>query len=225
MVSGLDPIPQDPEYHFFTDSRTFVFTPNFFNVVSNLPFLLIGIFAVKKMAINQLVILDEFKLVYWVLFIGVILVALGSGFYHLWPANQTLMWDRIPMTIVISSLFSIIIAEFTSQKLAKFILVPLLVLGISSVIYWYIGEKAGNGDLRFYGLVQFLPVLIIPVVLILFNSAFTDSRAYWWLLLCYLIAKLFEHFDDEVFSLLGFISNGMDSSFPTGIVMCQTEDC
>ena len=205
-VLSLNPIPQDSRYHLFVDNRTIFFTPNFFNVVSNLPFLLIGFLAVKKMVINQLVIVNEFKLVYWVFFAGVILVALGSGYYHLWPANHTLVWDRIPMTIVISSLLSIIIAEFISQKLAKLILLPLLILGVSSVIYWYIGEKAGDGDLRFYALAQFLPMLIIAIVLILFKSDFTDSRAYWWVLLCYLIAKLFEHFDEVVYSLSGLIS-------------------
>ncbi len=158
------------------------------------------------MVFDQLVIVNEFKLVYWVFFAGVILVALGSVYYHLWPANHTLVWDRVPLTIVISSLLSIIIAEFISQKFAKLILPPLLILGISSVIYWYIGERAGDGDLRFYGLVQFLPMLIIAIVLILFTSPFTHGFTYWWVLLCYVIAKLFEHFDYAVFSLSGFIS-------------------
>ena len=30
--------------------------------------------------------------------------------------------------------------------------------------------------------------------------------AYWWLLLTYLVAKLFEHFDGAIYDLIGFIS-------------------
>ena len=38
----LPPMPQDPEYHNFADRRMLLDIPNFFDVISNLPFLLIG---------------------------------------------------------------------------------------------------------------------------------------------------------------------------------------
>jgi hypothetical protein len=38
----LPPIPQDPSYHQFADQRTLLGIPNFWNVVSNLPFVLVG---------------------------------------------------------------------------------------------------------------------------------------------------------------------------------------
>ncbi|MBT3812899.1 MAG: hypothetical protein HOE45_04700 [Gammaproteobacteria bacterium] len=34
-----------------------------------------------------------------------ILVAAGSSYYHWNPNNQTLVWDRLPMTICFMSLF------------------------------------------------------------------------------------------------------------------------
>ena len=42
-VIALDPIPQDPAYHAFADQRTLFLLPNFMDVVSNVPFLLVGI--------------------------------------------------------------------------------------------------------------------------------------------------------------------------------------
>ncbi len=42
VIFSMDPIPQDPAYHRFADSRTVLGIPNFQNVASNLPFLLIG---------------------------------------------------------------------------------------------------------------------------------------------------------------------------------------
>jgi len=38
----LPPIAQDPSYHQFADQRTLLGIPNFWNVVSNLPFVLVG---------------------------------------------------------------------------------------------------------------------------------------------------------------------------------------
>ena len=212
LISGLlltvlmKPIVQVASYHLFSDSRRVLSIPNFYNVVSNLPFLLIGVVALQRLLASKLVILNEFRLAYLILFIGVILVALGSSYYHLWPMNQTLVWDRIPMTIVFMSLFSIIVAEFISIRIAKLIFWPLLILGVSSVIYWQLGDKTGYGDLRFYGLVQFLPIMMMPILLICFDPLFSHKTVYWCLLGLYLLAKLFEHFDERVYFSLEFTS-------------------
>lgn len=77
------------------------------------------------------------------------------------------------MTIAFMALFSIIIAEFVSTQLAKLILWPLIIFGIFSIIYWHTTESEGNGDLRLYILVQFLPMIIIPLILIFFKSPLT----------------------------------------------------
>src|SRR5262249_27963777 len=37
-------VPQDPNYHLFADTRTIAGIPNFWNVVSNVPFALVGIY-------------------------------------------------------------------------------------------------------------------------------------------------------------------------------------
>jgi hypothetical protein len=38
----VPPIPQDQSYHQFADQRALLGMPNFWNVVSNLPFIVIG---------------------------------------------------------------------------------------------------------------------------------------------------------------------------------------
>lgn len=202
----IPPIPQDLAYHQFADQRKIFRVPNFWDVVSNIPFLIVGLLGIKKLAQGNLRIIREFKIAYYTLFVGVALVSLGSGYYHLWPDNLSLVWDRLPMTIAFMSLIAIITAEFVSLRLAKKMFWPLLLLGISSVIYWILTENAEQGDLRFYGLVQFLPMVSIPIVLLCFNSKFSHTNVYWWLLICYFAAKLFEHFDGEIFSALSVIS-------------------
>jgi len=203
----LAPISQDISYHSFKDGRELLAVANFWNVISNLPFLLVGLLGLKKLSSNDLLNINpELKLAYIFLFGGVALVAFGSSYYHLEPNNQTLLWDRLPMTIAFMALFSIVIAEFVSLKVGKLLLLPLILVGISSVLYWYWGELNGVGDLRFYALVQFLPILCIPVILLFFSSTNVKACGYWWLLLAYVVAKFLEYFDSEVFEFLGFIS-------------------
>lgn len=206
-VLNLEPIAQDLSYHDFEDSRDIFGIPNFWNVVSNIPFFVVGVFGLYRLLIaNNLVIIDELKIAYILLFSGASLVSIGSGYYHLQPDNMTLVWDRLPMTVVFMALFSIIIAEFISVRAGKVLLLPLVLAGITSVVYWYFTEIGGEGDLRYYAVVQFLPIFVIPVILISFRAQHTNVVAYWGLILAYIAAKLFEHFDAQVFDLASYIS-------------------
>lgn len=202
-----NPIGQDPNYHGFSDARKIFSILNFWNVVSNVPFLVVGLFGLYKILVSgNLTIKNELKAAYILLFFGVMLVAFGSGYYHLSPNNQTLVWDRLPMTIAFMALFSIVISEFISNAAGKALLFPLIIIGVASVFYWHFGELKGAGDLRLYAFVQFFPMLVIPVILICFGSSFTEVKGYWFLLMAYIAAKLFEQFDAEVYAALGFMS-------------------
>ena len=86
------------------------------------------------------------------------------------------------------------------------LLLPLLVAGIASVCYWHYTEARGMGDLRPYALVQFLPMLLIPLILLMFKPAFTSGWGYWLLMLGYVLAKILEHFDAGVYAVLSFLS-------------------
>ena len=105
------------------------------------------------------------------------------------------------MSIGFMSLLSLVIAEFISIKLARRLFIPLVVAGISSVLYWHYTEQTGNGDLRFYILTQFLPMLIIPLILLLYRKPYEFYRGYVYLLVGYFAAKLFEHFDQPIYEL------------------------
>ena len=131
----------------------------------------------------------------WFLFFaGVTIVCFGSAYYHLQPNNDTLVWDRLPMTIGFMALFTGLLTEYVHPKIERMILLPAIILGISSVIYWQYFD-----DLRFYFWIQLIPLLTIPVVLTLFSKKHTHN---WLLLLAlafYLLAKVAEFFDYEIF--------------------------
>lgn len=202
-------IPQDPTYHNFSDSKTYFSVPNALNVLSNIPFILVGFYGVFSLMWGKLTsstLIKSNELAYWVLFLGTAFVGFGSSYYHLSPSNETLVWDRLPMTIAFMSLYSIIICEFVSVKYCRATLIFLLMSGTISVLYWWYTESHGVGDLRYYIVVQFFPVITIPIILLFFRSKFTLVSAYWVLLLLYVLAKLVEYFDHQIHGALSVLS-------------------
>jgi len=194
-------IPQDPAYHQFADSRTLLGIANFWNVITNIPFVLVGIFGLVRL--SRVVALRSG---YLIVCIGIVLVAVGSSYYHYAPSTKSLVWDRLPMTIVFMALFSAIIEDRVSGRAGKILLWPLIVVGAASVGYWHLSELQGNGDLRPYGLVQFLPLVLIPLILILFPTGAMRTSFLWWTLVIYALSKIAEHFDLWIFEITGMIS-------------------
>ena len=201
------PIPQDPAYHLFADNRRLLGVDNFWNVMSNLPFLVIGAWGVVFVFRHgHGLTLPGLELSYIVFFSGVFLTALGSGYYHLAPANEPLVWDRLPMTIGFAGFFAIIVGEFVSPHMGRRLLVPMLLAGIVAVEYWAFTEARGVGDLRPYAIVQFLPMLLIIAILATCKPAIGGARIFWLMLLSYVLAKFAEFFDASVFSAGSVIS-------------------
>ena len=207
----VEPIPQDPAYHRFADTRTWFAIPNFADVVSNTGFAvagLLGLVAVTRT--RSLFDNSDDARPYLVFFAGVALIGLGSAFYHWAPSNERLLWDRIPMSVAFMALVSAIVADRIHRRAGNGWLLGLLVLlGIGSLLYWYVTELQGRGDLRFYAFVQFYPVIVLPVVIWLFRDRrYTAGRYIAWVFAWYGLSKLLEHYDSTVFSLLGGTVSG-----------------
>lgn len=195
-------IPQNPAYHQFADQSAHLGIPNFWNVATNLPFLAIGLAGVRELYHGRPVIVPELWLAYLAFFGGVALVGPGSAYYHLAPDNDTLVWDRLPMTLAFMAFLSIIVGEYIAVATGRHLLRPLLLVGVGSVLYWHVGERLGHGDLRLYGLVQFLPMLLIPLILLMFRPRHTGAAYLWAMLGAYLAAKLAESLDGPIFRAL-----------------------
>ena len=198
-------IPQNPAYHQFKDARTIWGIPNFWNVVSNVPFFIVGLMGVWGL-FGKLRHIPEQKPAYATFFGGVLLVAFGSGYYHVAPDNATLVWDRLPIAVAFMALFSVVLSEFLSPRLGGRMFLPLVFCGFASVLYWHFSEQSGNGDLRPYVAVQLLPILTIPIILLTCKPRYTHSFGYWCLFVAYLLAKVLEYLDGEIYALLSVIS-------------------
>ena len=189
----VPPIPQDQSYHQFADQRALLGMPNFWNVVSNLPFIVIGAIGLAQFHRDPVTA---------VLFGGIFLTGFGSSYYHWSPSDSTLLWDRLPMTLAFMAILAAAIEERVDAQAGRILLWPLLALGIVSLLVW-----RWRDDLRLYAWVQFYPCLALPVLFVLCRPKYT--RASWWVIaaVLYVLAKVMEYTDRAIY-LAGSIVSG-----------------
>ncbi len=201
-LAAYGPIAQDPSYHEFADHRELFGIPNFWNVFTNIPFVVLGLAGLYRCREKHACAGEaNSRLSHSILFTGVLLTGLGSAYYHLQPDNWGLFWDRLAMALTFMAFLSILIAEYAGRLLGKQLLAPLVLFGIFSVVYWIGTEIHGSGDLRLYVLTQFLPMVIIPVILVFRRSTTIRTRDILVIGAYYALAKLFEFFDAQIYLL------------------------
>src|SRR5215467_10529843 len=190
----LPRIPQPQSYHAFADQRSFLGIPHFADVVSNVPFAIFGLWGLIFLLrysddeLGKHFLDRRERWFYIIISIGLFLTAFGSGYYHLDPGNERLVWDRLPMTIVFMSLVAALIAERINLRAGLWLLPLLLLIGVASVLQWYISELRGAGDLRFYGTVQAYSVIFVLLAL-LFPTPYTYGSDLLWVAGFYVLAK------------------------------------
>lgn len=196
------PIAQWPTYHDFADQRSGFGIPNLADVLSNLPFAIVGIWGLTATSLSA----------GWRLFAFALLAtAAGSAFYHWAPGNGALVFDRLPIAWACAALLCSFLAERVDPRWARpAVLGAALLVASASVGLWWLSEVLGRSDLRAYLFVQFLPMLLVPAALLLRLPVRTPrclaDRAWWLLLAGYAAAKGFELADQAVFDALGLVS-------------------
>ena len=166
-------MPQDQSYHAFADRRALLGIPNFWDVVSNFPFAVVGLIGLFRFR--------DFPA--RIVFLGVFCTAFGSAYYHLSPDDARLFWDRLPMTVAFMSVFAIAIRQ-------PRLVVQLVIVGIASVVWWRL-----TNNLWPYGLVQFGSLAALVVI------AFRSEPGLWPVIGWYGLSKVAEHFDKQIYSV------------------------
>ena len=209
LVMFVPPVAQSTHYHDFADATTMFGIANFLNVASNLSFLVAGVLGLaflRRSDVHASGVTFSSSgewYPYFVFFLGVTLTAFGSGYYHYNPSNETLIWDRLPMTIMFMGLFSAVIAERINTRAGLQLCLPLVIFGIGTVVNWAVTERMGQGDLRLYAIVQFFPMLALPIILYLFPPRYTKQHLLLLSLGWYVLAKVFESTDGFFYHAIG----------------------
>ena len=200
LLPLLPPIVQPAGYHAFVDSRALLGLPSFLNVASNAAFLVVGVAGIALCLRRHV---DGAALSWLTFFAGVALIAAGSSWYHLQADDDTLVWDRLPMTVAFMALFVALLAEHVEAKLERRLLPVAIAVGIVSVIWW-----RATGDLKLYGWVQIAPFVAIATLLATYPARYTGRG---WLaagLDCYAFAKAAEFADAAIYEATAHAISG-----------------
>jgi hypothetical protein len=183
----VPPLHQNQSYHAFADQRMIFGVRNFWDVVSNLPFAIVGLmglFAFRDFASR-------------IIFLGIFFTAFGSAYYHLSPDNPRLFWDRLPMTVVFMSLFALAVnhprtrSAYRGPRIKqRSLVIPLVLVGVASIVWWKLTD-----NLWPYALVQFGPM--IPLIVI----AVRREPGLRPVLIFYGLSKITEFFDKQIYAV------------------------
>ena len=199
LIGHGEPIPQDRGYHLFADTRSCLGVANFANIASNLLFLLVG----TAGALGCRGRCSGAWRSWLVFFSGVALVFFGSAYYHDNPNDDTLVWDRLPMTVAFMALFAALVSEHLDARLEAPLLAAALATGMFSVFWWQF-----SGDLRIYVWVQGAPLLVIPYLVAAFAGRYTLRHYLLYGVALYALAKVAELFDHEIYAATGSLISG-----------------
>ena len=179
-------IAQPGEYFPFADQRPWMGIPNAADVLSNLAFVVVGLLGLYRLQQGQRSLEPVAKLSLNVFFLGLFLTGFGSAYFHWNPTNETLVGDRLPMTVAFAGVFGALLAERVSTRSGLVVLLIMLVVGPTSVYYW----KA-TGDIGPYAVVQFGGMAGILLLLSL-TARGHDPFPWWSLIAWYGFAKILE---------------------------------
>ena len=197
-------IPLGSSYHDFADKRAIWGIPTGLDVLSNLPFVFVGLWGVAWLLLKSTAAAftdPRERLPYIVFFGGVAVTGAGAFWYHLSPGDSRLPWDLLPMTRSFMSIVVGQVMERINVRAGLSIFLPLLLFGMASVIYWYF-----TGVYRFYLFVQFFPSILLAAIIVLFPPKYTHSDLLLIAFIFYVAAKLFEVYDSQIYGLGEFVS-------------------
>jgi hypothetical protein len=223
----LPKVPNPPSYHRFADNRSFFGIPKALDVLSNIPLAVLGAWGIFMCARNRRLRPENYVHGFLLLFFStVMLTGIGSTLYHLNPNDTSILWDRIPLSVMFAAIYLAVLADRVSPKISGVLVVPAMAAGPISVLYWRWSELQGAGDLRLYGIVQLLPILLLPATLILRPRGWIKNGNLWMAFAWYAGAKLAEFQDRQIFEWTGLISGHTLKHIFAGIaVYCLLRIC
>jgi hypothetical protein len=192
---------QPAHQHNFADQRFFGYLPCAADVLSNLPFALWGF---AGLIILQVVKFNRTILGLSALFfIGLIVTAFASSWYHLQPNNLGLAIDRLGMTVAFAGLIGLAAADRASLRAGVILSGLTLALGALSVWVWTI-----SGNVLPWLVLQFGGMALI--LWLATHQPLQGALAIRWVLviLIYAAAKILELADHTVYDFTSQIISG-----------------
>lgn len=183
--------------HPFVDARSWCGIPNTLDVLSNLPFLLVGLWGGWRVC-RILPRLSPTRKPALLCFAGLVLTWAGSSVYHWHPVPETLVLDRLGMAVTFAGVLGWAVAERLQVLWAtRFALGVMLAGGVSAALPVWGGQVMPWAVLQFGG----LALLVAHAVLTLREGSCGWTFKSPWLALVgfYVLAKWLEMQDEQFF--------------------------
>ena len=203
----LPSFAQPQSYHDYADQRAWFGLSHAADVLSNLPFLVVGMIGLHYTlhgwkSSNRHAFADQRSAwPYTLLFVGIFLTAFGSAWYHAEPNDATLVWDRMPIALGFAGLVAGTLTDRAPQRIPQ-LLLAFATVGAGTVLYWHVSK-----DLVPYLVMQigFIAAALIATASI--TSRYTHANRVYAAAGLYAIAMILERLDHQVYALLrGWIS-------------------
>ena len=195
---------QSAHYHGFADQRSFAGLPHAADVLSNLGFVLmggLGLLALSRADICR--VNSTARAMCGLFFVGLLCTAVGSASYHWAPQNASLVWDRLGMSVAFAGLLGLAVQTRLDDTSASVAALIMLVAAPLSVAVW-----AQTGNVLPWALVQGGGMLAVVWLTFLEPRRHALPVELGWVIGLYVVAKLLEMSDVDVFDVTGHMISG-----------------
>lgn len=197
------PIAQPAHYHEFADARVVWNIANAMDVLSNVGFLLVGVwalFALLPSLFRRSV--NAVTVAYFLFAVSIFATAFASAYYHLAPDNARLFWDRLPIALACASLLAAVRLDTVQSRWRAGCELALWMTAAWWSVWWW----QSTADLRPYLALQVMAIVLIPLWQYLNNAPASQRSAFAWAIVLYVLAKVCELADATILSHLVWVS-------------------
>jgi hypothetical protein len=203
----------------FADDRAWHGLPNAMDVLSNVPFVVIGflgLYRLNRIDRSHQEALAEFPLAppasdppdntldcAWLFFAGLIATAAGSAFYHLMPDAPRLAADRAGMAVAFAGLIGIAVCERVSQRAGWPVAWFVLTAGLLAA---EVCQETGN--VMPWALVQFGGMALVLTLALATPMRGAVGLKLGWVIFFYALAKVFELADQQIYEATRHMVSG-----------------
>ena len=194
------PLSQPASYHHFADERSLGMLPNASDVLSNLVILAAGLVNFRWVIRHAPHPPPQFPAM-TVAGPGLILTAFGSAYYHAAPSDASLVWDRLPMTIVFAGILAMLWTSVTRQRVGWVQMLILIAVSLGTIEYWLAFDSLWP-----YAILQFGGLAVVVGMTV---ARKVDAPFAWAMVIVfYGLAKIFESLDWQIWALTGHLFAG-----------------
>jgi hypothetical protein len=207
-VAVLGPaVAQSAHHHHFADQRAWGWLPFAADVLSNLPFLMWGglgltLLAQQARGVGHRPVAASRGLT-GLFFVGLVITAFMSAFYHWRPDNAGLVIDRLGMVVAFAGLMGLAAAGRVSARAGELLAAAVLLLGPLSI--WVCSL---SGNVLPWAVLQFGGMGLVLCLARLKPLPGAPIIQWGWVIVIYAVAKGLELADEAVFTATSQLVSG-----------------